>query len=309
MKSKVLFVDDEQNILNTLKMELHGCEFETLFLNNGNDAMQILGEEKISIVVSDLNMPEIDGVQLLEKVQEQFPDIIRIVLSSISDKKIILESINKGKIYQYIEKPWDIDNLKIIINKALNYYKINEERKILLKNTIMQNKKLEAWSLRLESVVDRRNKMIMKLRKKIEAEIIEQKKIIHRSLSEEKEQIRILIIDDVKNFTNMLRMKLNLEGYKKVTAINFVKEALENYEKNKYDVVFLDMLMPEINGEELFFKLRKINESIKVIFVTGKQKLNTERIIEDTGAYGIIKKPFEIDEIFDVLEKIIEQKI
>lgn len=133
MKHKVLFVDDEQNILNTLKIELRGCDFELLLAYSGAETLKILEKEQISVVISDMRMPEMNGVEMLTKVRELYPQTIRMILSGYSEINSILASINEGKIYRYITKPWDIEDLKIIIKQALEYYDIIDERNQLKK--------------------------------------------------------------------------------------------------------------------------------------------------------------------------------
>ena len=119
MKHKVLFVDDEQNILSTLKRELQYCEFDPVFASSGKEALDILKGNNIAIIVSDLNMPEMNGFELLSNVWNLYPDTIRIVLSAYSDIENVVEAIERGNIYRYITKPWKIEDLKLIINQSI----------------------------------------------------------------------------------------------------------------------------------------------------------------------------------------------
>ena len=76
-------------------------------------------------------MPEMTGVELFEKIREQYPEIIRIVITGYSDMQTIVDAINKGKIYHYISKPWNVDELKVVMDNALEAYRLRKQNKIL----------------------------------------------------------------------------------------------------------------------------------------------------------------------------------
>lgn len=177
MKHKVLFVDDDKNILNTLKMELNVCDFEPLFSNSGKDALRILGTEVISIIVSDLKMPEMDGFEFLQKSWELYPDTIRIVLSSYSDIDKVVESIERGNIYRYITKPWDIADLKLVVQQSLGYYELLEEKKELSMKIEEQNEELKKWNSTLEKKVNERTKQVKEKHRKLERAYNELKRV------------------------------------------------------------------------------------------------------------------------------------
>ena len=113
MTSKtILFVDDEANILSGLKRMLRSMrnEMDFYFAESGQDALKLLAEQEINVIVSDMRMPGMDGATLLTTVMEQYPQIIRIMLTGHADDKSILQTI--PVVHQFLAKPSDPETLK-----------------------------------------------------------------------------------------------------------------------------------------------------------------------------------------------------
>lgn len=142
-KRTVLFVDDQSNILKSLNRLLRSEPYQSLFAQGGEEALDILGRESVNVIVTDLGMPEMDGFTLLKQVQENYPDVIRLVLSVSGDTDSILKAINKKSVYRYILKPWEESELKIIIRQAIEMFNLQEEKKNLLTRLEEHNRLLE----------------------------------------------------------------------------------------------------------------------------------------------------------------------
>lgn len=142
-KRTVLFVDDESNILKSLNRLLRSEPYQSLFAQGGEEALDILGRESVNVIVTDLGMPEMDGFTLLKQVQENYPDVIRLVLSVSGDTDSILKAINKESVYRYILKPWEERELKIIIRQAIEMFNLQEEKRNLLTRLDEHNRLLE----------------------------------------------------------------------------------------------------------------------------------------------------------------------
>lgn len=144
MKNRtVLFVDDDRIILKSLERTVQAEPYHSLFAPSGSKAQEVMAAEPVDLVVTDLMMPEMDGIQLLDWVQAEYPDTIRVVLSALSDTDSILEAINAGSVYRYIIKPWNREKLKITIRQALEWFKIKQEKKDLLSQLEMNNRLLK----------------------------------------------------------------------------------------------------------------------------------------------------------------------
>ena len=117
-KMRVLFVDDEANTLSGLKRMLHErCqEWEMLFVESGDEALQIMSKEQCQIVISDIEMPGMNGVELLEKLQKSYPQTVRVILSGHADRKLIMQCV--GTAHQFLAKPCDPETLCAPIKRA-----------------------------------------------------------------------------------------------------------------------------------------------------------------------------------------------
>lgn len=117
-KKKILFVDDEPNILKGLQRMLRTMrnEWDMAFAGGGAQALEILSQGTFDVIVSDMRMPEMDGVQLLTTVKKHYPMIVRIILSGHSDQKMILKSISSA--HQFLSKPCDSEVLISTVSRS-----------------------------------------------------------------------------------------------------------------------------------------------------------------------------------------------
>jgi len=157
----VLFVDDEIEVLNSLKRLLRAEPCQFFFVESGQEALGILERETIHVIVTDLGMPEMDGLALLKQVQERYPDIIRLVISIHGDRDSILNAINRGNVHRYIVKPWDNMELRLIVRQAIDQFNLQQEKRDMLK-------KLEEYNRLLEKRVEDRTKQLLAIEKQAE---------------------------------------------------------------------------------------------------------------------------------------------
>lgn len=137
----VLFVDDEVNILSSLKRGLIDEEYECIFTTSGKEALEVMKKRPISVIVTDMRMPEMDGLTLLKEVKEKYPRTVRIVLSGYTQLQQILTTINQVDIFKFITKPWKLEEeFKVAINSALEYYRLQTESEELKKS--LENKNI-----------------------------------------------------------------------------------------------------------------------------------------------------------------------
>ncbi len=122
---RVLFVDDEPNILSSLKRGLIDENFIKYFVTSGDEALDILDQNEIWVIVTDMRMPGMNGFELLKKVSSKHPDVVKIVLSGYNQLPQILATINSVDVYKYIPKPWDMDSEFIpILLGAIEQYRM-----------------------------------------------------------------------------------------------------------------------------------------------------------------------------------------
>lgn len=156
MKNRtVLFVDDDRITLKALERTMQAEPYHSLYALSGSQALDIMASETVDVVVTDLMMPEMDGMMLLDWVQAEYPEAIRVVLSALSDTTTILEAINNGSVYRYVVKPWNREELKITVRQALELFEIQQEKKELLNQLEMNNRLLEQQvAQRTQQLVD-----------------------------------------------------------------------------------------------------------------------------------------------------------
>ncbi|MCO6484863.1 MAG: response regulator [Saprospiraceae bacterium] len=141
-KIRVLYVDDESVNLTAFKASFRR-DFEVFVALSGPEAMEILEKQDMEVIITDQRMPEMSGVEFLEKVIPLHPEPIRILLTGYSDIQAVIDAINKGQVYHYITKPWDESQLRNIIHKAYEVFALRRENKELIKSLLRANEQLE----------------------------------------------------------------------------------------------------------------------------------------------------------------------
>jgi len=119
-KSTIVIVDDEDMVLTSLNSFLSlETNYAVKTFTSTADALEFIKGEEVHLVVSDYLMPEMDGISFLAKVRELRPEVPRIILTGYADKENAIKAINDVGLFQYIEKPWDNDDLLIVLRNGL----------------------------------------------------------------------------------------------------------------------------------------------------------------------------------------------
>ncbi len=129
----ILYIDDEEKALKYFRMAF-AEKFEIFTASSGREGLDILRKEasRIGVVISDQRMPEMLGAEVLGVVREQYPSIVRILTTAYSDLESAIQAVNKGHIYQYVVKPWEIRDLGMVLQRAADYFRVLTERNELL---------------------------------------------------------------------------------------------------------------------------------------------------------------------------------
>lgn len=123
----IVLVDDEDMVVTSIKSFLTlETDYEIVGFTTPAEALSYINDHKVDVVVSDYLMPNMDGISFLAKVKELQPEATRILLTGYADKENAIKAINDVGLYQYIEKPWENEDLKIILRNGL-------EKRLLLK--------------------------------------------------------------------------------------------------------------------------------------------------------------------------------
>lgn len=174
---RLLCVDDEANILSALRRMLRPQGYQVTVANSGAEGLQIMEEQGFDLVISDMRMPEMDGSRFLEQVKHRWPDTVRILLTGYADISSTVDAINKGEIYRYISKPWDDNDLLLIVREALERKALEREKARLEALTARQNEELRDLNANLERKVAERTAALAKAHEKLKTSFITSIKI------------------------------------------------------------------------------------------------------------------------------------
>ncbi|MDE2430824.1 MAG: response regulator, partial [Burkholderiales bacterium] len=189
---KILCVDDEPNILSSLRRLFRGKGYKVLTANGGNEGLEVLENESVDLVISDMRMPVMDGAVFLEHVRARWPDTIRLLLTGYADIQSIIDAINRGEIYRYITKPWDDNDILLVVRQALERKALEIEKKRLEELTQRQNEELKLLNTSLEAKVEERTTEL---------------RSAHESLLHANEKLKSSFLTSIKVFSNVIEMR------------------------------------------------------------------------------------------------------
>jgi two-component system NtrC family sensor kinase len=161
-RTRILCVDDERNVLRALERIFIDDDYEILTASSGEQGLEILKElPQVKVVISDYRMPGMNGVEFLKEVFKTQPETIRIVLSGYADTAAVVAAINEGKIYKFIPKPWNDDDLRATVAKALETFAVRHRNLQLAEELRLKNEELSALNASLERLVAERTCELM----------------------------------------------------------------------------------------------------------------------------------------------------
>lgn len=164
----ILLVDDEENILNALNRTLRKEGYRVLTAPGGEAGLSIVDRERLSLVVSDHRMPGMEGVEFLTEVRKRSPETMRMMLTGYADMKSVVAAINAGQVYRFVTKPWNDEEIKLILRDAIRHYELVQENKELHVLTQKQNLQLKDLNSNLEQKVLERTQEVEFLYKDLE---------------------------------------------------------------------------------------------------------------------------------------------
>lgn len=201
---RLLCVDDEQNILSSLRRLFRGKGYEIVVANSGAEGLALLEQQEFDLVISDMRMPVMDGAEFLRQVRERWPDTIRLLLTGFADIDSIIDVINRGEIYRYITKPWDDNDICLIVRQALERQQLEREKQALERLTARQNVELRELNASLEEKVAQRT-----------AEL----SVANSALVAANEKLKVNFLTSIKVFSNLIELRGGkLQGHSRRVA-------------------------------------------------------------------------------------------
>ncbi|MFM9266146.1 response regulator [Tychonema sp. BBK16] len=153
-KLKILIVDDEPDNLDLLYRTFYR-EYKVLRAESGPAALEILAREgEVAVIISDQRMPKMSGTEFLRLTAVQYPDVIRIILTGYTDVEDLVEAINAGKVFKYVTKPWDAEELRVVVSQAVDTHNLLKARTNELRRALQQESLLYAVTNSIRSALN-----------------------------------------------------------------------------------------------------------------------------------------------------------
>ncbi|NOY10169.1 MAG: hybrid sensor histidine kinase/response regulator [Spirochaetes bacterium] len=149
----ILYVDDDEQNLFIFHRVLDKS-YNVITSTTATEALEVLKKTPIHVLLADQRMPDLNGVQLLNRVMQQYPETIRILVTGYSDIDVVINAINKGCVYRYISKPWDNEDIITTVQNALELYTLRQKNNNLMAELDRKNRRLEQKVLELDFLND-----------------------------------------------------------------------------------------------------------------------------------------------------------
>lgn len=232
----ILCVDDERNILQALKRLLRKENYNLLLAPSAEEALKLLEEHEVHLIISDQRMPQMSGTEFMAAVKEKYPDMLRVILTGYTEIDTITESINKGHIYKFFLKPWNDQNLKLEIRQALDQYDLIKANRQLDETVVRQNRKLQQINERLEDTVAERTREIEIKNHALKLSDAILEKLPVAVLGIDNNGVIVLANEMVHNIVNggSIKIGVPLNQYFASDVMDAVSEAIETDRKVRY---------------------------------------------------------------------------
>jgi response regulator RpfG family c-di-GMP phosphodiesterase len=251
----ILCVDDEPHILSALRRLFRTQGYETLCAPSAREGLALLAGHPVDIVISDMRMPGMDGVEFLERARLACPEAVRMLLTGHADVDQVMGAVNRGEIYRYITKPWDDTEIVLLVRHAL-------ERRLL-----------EQEKGRLEALTQRQNEQLRQLNQDLEAQVAErtaQLRAAHDGLVASNEKLKRSFLTSIRVFSSIIELRgAHLAGHSRRVADLarriaqrmgmdaheaqqvFVAGLLHDIGKIGFSDTLLDLPVSMMNGDQL----------------------------------------------------------
>ncbi|MBN2040768.1 MAG: response regulator [Spirochaetes bacterium] len=240
MESRLLLVDDNPDFLDSTKDVLEDADYKVMTASCGEDALALVREQSFDVVLMDIKMPGLNGLETFLRMKESKPGIKVILFTAFSISNVIQKALEEG--------------VCEIMNKPLDIYRLLE----LIKN-----------------------------------------------IRDNSEKVCILLVDDDMNLCDNLTDSLLVRGYRVTSTFNGV-QAIKQAQTDFYDILLLDMRLPDKNGLELYREIKKLQPGLITIIITGYAEEFSEHINQalKENVYGCINKPVDMKNLLTMLKKI-----
>jgi DNA-binding response OmpR family regulator len=305
MNEKILVIDHERDILKSLETLLTREGFQVRGTSGGEEAISVLASESFDLVIMDIRIPKVEGVELMKRIKHFDEEIEVIVLTGAVSVDNAIKALRYDGAVDFLIKPLDnMDKLIISVRQALRKRMLNKEKKA-------RENKLEQYYLEVESRTREFTHEISKVNEEMKTSLMTggqyripkkdldsfiQKGGIHPLANHQPLRNKVLIVDDEPLIRQLLTDILSIHDYEKEVASDGF-EAGTKIMKFKPDLIILDLIMPGLDGFEVCRRIREDPDTshIKILAITGFDTKEHRKRIMEAGADGYLAKPVAKD--------------
>jgi DNA-binding NtrC family response regulator len=292
-KIKLLLVDDEEDYVRAMAERMEMRDVGSRVALSGEEALRMVEEEAPDVMVLDLRMPGIDGMQVLERIKQEHPHVQVIILTGHGSEKEEEEARRLGA-FEYLQKPTDTSDLLKTVRSAwkrsLRFLKESKEE---------FNRSMTAAALAEGGATDMAREQMREPRpQRVETP--------PASGAHEAEPaarpLRVLFVDDEEDFVRTMAERMEMREVGSEVALSG-QQALQMLEQEIPDVMVLDLRMPGIDGMEVLRRVKRTYPQLEVIIMTGHGSDADEEEARRLGAFDYLRKPVDINDLMETVRK------
>lgn len=295
-KIKVLLVDDEESYVKTLAERMEMRDVGSRVALSGEEALRMLEDEPPDVMVLDLRMPGIDGMEVLERVKKEHPQIEVIILTGHGSDQEEKEARRLGA-FEYLQKPADTRHLLDTVRAA--WKKSLQATVEFLKESTEEFDKSMAAAAFAEAGVPEIAKETMESTPR-------QPPVTAQPAKGEPElpaqALKVLFVDDEEDFVRTMAERMEMRDVGSDVALDG-ERALEMLQEEIPDVMVLDLRMPGIDGMEVLRRVRRMYPQLQVIIMTGHGSDKDEEEARRLGAFDYLRKPVDINDLMEIVRR------
>jgi DNA-binding NtrC family response regulator len=297
-KVKVLLVDDEEDYVRTMAERLEMRDVPSRVATSGAEALKMVQAEAPDVMVLDLRMPGIDGMQVLERVKDEHPQVQVIILTGHGSDKEEQEARALGA-FEYLQKPADTGQLLDTITAAWKRgLKVAAELVRDSKRKFDRTMEAAAWAE--AGVADMAVEALEEPARA--AEVPEAASPAPPARASRSGALKVLLVDDEEDYVRTMAERMGMRDLGSEVALTG-ERALEMIEDDVPDVMVLDVRMPGMGGLEVLARVKERHPEVEVIVLTGFGSDEDEHEARRLGAYEYLRKPVDISELVTIIRR------
>lgn len=290
-KIRVLLVDDEQDYVQAMAERMQMRDVSSRVALSGDEALQMVEEETPDVMVLDLRMPGIDGMEVLERVKREHPRVQVIILTGHGSEQEE-EAARRLGAFDYLQKPTDTNDVLETVRSAWS-----RSLQFIRESKAEFDRSMAAAALAEGGAPELAQEAIRGGRQQ-DADAAASAAIPESDTPAR--GLNVLFVDDEEDFVKTMAERMEMREVGSDVALNGT-QALEMLENETPDVMVLDLRMPGLDGMEVLRRVKATYPQIEVIVMTGHGSESDEEEARRLGAFDYLQKPVDINDLMDII--------